>query len=322
MRYFRILILACLLLISVVSCNLFMPENSSLEPTLIPDASASAPTFAPPQPAATATPDSLPADMLSNFTYMLPYLPDGRIPLKNGEFSFSQENPPIRIQSKLLQTAFGDLNGDGVEDALVVLATNTGGSGTFFDLIALLNQAGQPIQVANTSLGDRQVINSLRIDNTPAIKGQIILDYLTQGPKDGLCCPSQHMLSTYKLEGGLLSLSSQQILADPNVQATPLPNLVIIDQPQSTELVTGIVEVRGRVSQTPPDGKLAYALTGLNGDLLQQGELMVQGNPGNPGAFAAQIQLDSNIKNYLQLEITDTRDGLLYGRSVIGVLIH
>ena len=40
--------------------------------------------------------------------------------------------------------AFGDLNGDGVEDAVVVLVTNPGGTGRFYDLAPVLNQNGTP----------------------------------------------------------------------------------------------------------------------------------------------------------------------------------
>jgi hypothetical protein len=92
--------------------------------------------------------------------------------------------------------ATGDLNGDGVPDAAVVLATNSGGSGVFIDLAAVVVEEGQPVNVAITPLGDRVQINSLTIQD-----GQIIVDMVTHGPDDPMCCPTQQVVETYELQG-------------------------------------------------------------------------------------------------------------------------
>ena len=47
-------------------------------------------------------------------------------------------------ETRIVEPVFyGDLNGDGLEDAAVVLATQNGGTGTFIELAAVLNHDGR-----------------------------------------------------------------------------------------------------------------------------------------------------------------------------------
>jgi hypothetical protein len=95
--------------------------------------------------------------------------------------------------------AFGDPDGDGAEETILVTATNTGGSGTFFNLIAASVAIDDIMELeAQTILGDRIRINRMRIVNDT----QVELDMVVQGPDDPLCCPTQHVLNTYELQGG------------------------------------------------------------------------------------------------------------------------
>jgi hypothetical protein len=103
--------------------------------------------------------------------------------------------------------ALGDLNGDGVADAAVLLVENSGGSGSFVYLAAVLDSAGSPDNVATTSLGDRVQPQSLAIGD-----GQIDLQLIGFGPNDPLCCPTQQEDQTYALQGGQLVQTSSQIL--------------------------------------------------------------------------------------------------------------
>jgi hypothetical protein len=139
--------------------------------------------------------------MLQNFSY---WIEDFKIqaPLQAGAY----DDPQARIQLDE-KFATGDLNGDGLPDAAVILIVDPSGSGTFFYLFALRSENGQLVQAAQAYIGDRQGIRSLEI-----VDGQINLDYVTQGPDDPLCCPSQHRLRTYRLENDTLSLVNEQIL--------------------------------------------------------------------------------------------------------------
>jgi hypothetical protein len=309
----------CILLAAFImfGCSILSPTatpaNTSQAPSPVNTPVMDTPTV--PTVAAPSVP-ALTAEMLANFTYLTPYTPDSRLPLQNGQFDMNQEDPPAKVFSRLSTTAFGDLNGDGAEDAVAVLATNTGGTGTFFDLIALLNQNGAPLQIATTSFGDRQFVKGLRIEN-----GLIILDYMTQGPQDGACCPSQHNLRTYILEGGRLSLTSEQILESEAAQATPVPNHIIIDYPQGSEQILGkTVGIRGRVSQTPASGALTYHLTSIDGALVREGTLPVTGTPGGLGVFDFQVPLDG-VQYLAYIDIIDSQNGLLLGRTSTVLLL-
>jgi heat shock protein HslJ len=104
--------------------------------------------------------------------------------------------------------AVGDLDGDGVEDAAVLLAENSGGSGTFIYLAAVLNRNGNPQNTATKLLGDRVQVNSLSIED-----GEIIVDMTTHGPDDPMCCPTQRVVQTYQLRGNELVQTSEEVIS-------------------------------------------------------------------------------------------------------------
>jgi hypothetical protein len=176
----------------------------------------------------------------------------------------------------------------------------------------LLDQDRSLVQAGFAYIGDRQVINNLEI-----VDGRIVLDFITQGLADPLCCPGEHRLRSYLLEDGNLLLAGEQILDSPEAQATPLPNAILIDQPLMFDAITSTVQVRGRVSQVPPEKKLAYYVIDLNAVLVAEGEVPVDGEPGDPGSFAFELTLDSPVPGWIQMEVVDAADWLLRGRSIV-----
>ena len=104
--------------------------------------------------------------------------------------------------------AFGDLDSDGVEDAAALLAENSGGSGTFIYLAAVLNRNGNPQNRATTLLGDRVQVNFLSIE-----EGEIVVDMITHGPDDPMCCPTQQVVQTYELRDGELVQTSEEVIS-------------------------------------------------------------------------------------------------------------
>jgi hypothetical protein len=103
--------------------------------------------------------------------------------------------------------ALGDLNGDGVDDAVVLLVESSGGSGSFVYLAAVLNQEGKPGNVDTVLLGDRVQVQSLTIAN-----GQINATMLTHGPDDPMCCPTQTVEQTYELQGNKLVQTAGDVM--------------------------------------------------------------------------------------------------------------
>ena len=111
----------------------------------------------------------------------------------------SQESPEIYTTRILGPILYGDLNTDEVEDALVILSTQNGGTGHFIELAAVINQNGNAYNIATLSLGDRVFIESGLVEN-----GIVVLNLRVHRPEDGLCCPSQFVTWNFVLSGNQL----------------------------------------------------------------------------------------------------------------------
>lgn len=133
---------------------------------------------------------------LRNAGYPSQYVEEGTIRLTARVY----EDPDRRV-AVLLQPeyAVGDLDGDGSPDAAVVLATNTGGSGTFTDLCFVPND-GPPVRSAACRfLGDRVLLDRVRI-----VDGIVELDVTMHGPADPMCCPTLELTRRFRLTAGEL----------------------------------------------------------------------------------------------------------------------
>lgn len=90
---------------------------------------------------------------------------------------------------------FDDFDGDGIDDAAVVIYSNYGGSGTFIELAILLDK-DNPVYWTGELLGDRVKVNSISSENKI-----ITLDLVVHSEDDPLCCPTESKIVKYKLEG-------------------------------------------------------------------------------------------------------------------------
>ncbi len=144
----------------------------------------------------------LTAGLVQNATYPSEFTASGEVRLSAGAFSGAAGEDGTETTVTFGQeAAFGDLNGDGADDAAVTLATNTGGSGTFIELVALVYDNGVAVAVASESLGDRVGISSIGI-----VEGLIELDAIVHRDEDPLCCPTLPVSRDYALEGSALVL--------------------------------------------------------------------------------------------------------------------
>ena len=192
-----------LLLIFLAACN----QQAALPTTT---------TFPTPLPTATTT--GIPAlseDALKNATYRSldveppEYQGGGTMRLVDGSYTLQDPNGTLPdYQVTYLQSASGDLNGDGAPDAVVVLAANPGGSGTFVYLVPAINLGGVVENASSTFLGDRVQIQDLSISD-----GAVHLDMLVAGPDDPLCCPSQPVNQTYVFKDGRLLTQAEAAVA-------------------------------------------------------------------------------------------------------------
>jgi heat shock protein HslJ len=155
------------------------------------------------KPEATA----LDQETLKSMEFKSEFTHSGTAPLTDGEYR-EQAAPGSATETIVRLTeyvAYGQLNGQDV--AAVVLVTDPGGSGTFYELALVVEQDGRPVHIASAPLGDRSQIVSLSIAGN-----EIIVEMVTHGPDDPMCCPTQQVVQSYALEGDQLIQTSSQVL--------------------------------------------------------------------------------------------------------------
>lgn len=145
-------------------------------------------------------------EQLANMTY------DGiqgrSVELSDGHFlgEPSVEGGASRLSVELLDemTAFGDLDGDGADDAAVLLAESSGGSGTRILLSVVSARSGEPASHGTALVGDRPQIRSMDVSDRV-----IRLELVGRGPEDPACCPTHFWTQEWALvEGELKQISA------------------------------------------------------------------------------------------------------------------
>ena len=131
---------------------------------------------------------ALSIDILRNATYRSPDW--GEFQLSDGVYyrtpPTAQESPETYTTRLLDTILYGDINQDGLEDAVVFLSTQNGGTGHFIEMAAVLNLNGNPVNISTQYLGDRVIVESGTVQG-----GSITVNLRVQGPNDPACCPSQ-----------------------------------------------------------------------------------------------------------------------------------
>ncbi len=187
------LVLIVLLTLPLIACNSGPAREGAGSPDRQP-VPARAP--GPPQPIAPT------AESAGGATYRgLDVAPD--VTLSGGRW----QGPPFAPGGASAPTATllrdfiltGDLDGTGPDEAAVLVATSSGGSGTFSYLAVLSGNSGQVTNVGTDLLGDRVAVRRARL-----AERKIELDVVQPGPDDARCCPSQKATRVFALAGGSL----------------------------------------------------------------------------------------------------------------------
>ena len=105
------------------------------------------------------------------------------------------------LNVKLIDYVIEDLDGNGTDDAVVVLAGTPMGSGSFFEITTLVADTEDNLihQTNSILLGDR-----IKIDSFSARSGKIVLKLTVHGPDDPSCCPSKKVIEQFRLADGKL----------------------------------------------------------------------------------------------------------------------
>lgn len=240
-------------------------------------------------------------EVLRNSEFLSPML-NAPIRLVNGEFSGSVNGVELRasIQPGI---QFGDLNGDGVDDAALLLSENTGGTGTFVSLVVIFSQSGKFKQAPGMTIDDRPVINSMSITD-----GKVKLDVLVHGPNDPMISPTQAELRECTLVDENLILTKLNSILSGGTQRS-----IQIDAPAAGEEIGSSVRVTGSMAIAPFENTLLIQLLDNTGKEVFSSAFMVQAaDVGQPATFDNTLTipaLPSGSKVILVLQELSMADG-------------
>ncbi len=180
-------------------------EQQASSPSPTPTASAS-PASSTPTPAASASP-AKPGQAATSLTTTTPTKPKGKPPLtvaklKNTEYFILAEGPVKLTNGKFQDkkkrsfalgdpVAYGDLNRDGVKDAVAPLTITIDGR-KFTYLVGVLNEKGNPKNTSADFLGE-----DVKVKTLGANAGKISVKLDKYAPGDPACCPSETITRTY-----------------------------------------------------------------------------------------------------------------------------
>jgi hypothetical protein len=141
----------------------------------------------------------------ANFTYPRVANPAESLVLRNG-----QERTNVTPRS-LEDVSYGDVTGDGVEEAIVILGVLTGGSAMPNEVYIYRMRRSRPVLLWSFTTGDR-ADGGLRA--IYADRGRLVVEL--NGPKRGIeegdCCPKRLTRTHYVWRGGRFQRQRQQTL--------------------------------------------------------------------------------------------------------------
>ncbi|HUY81403.1 MAG TPA: energy transducer TonB [Acidobacteriaceae bacterium] len=281
-------------------------------------------TSTPSPPVTSATPAGLTITSLENMHYQIgDALSElgGRtstVDLVDGKGSFGDWNAFLDKE----HVAFGDLNGDGIDDAAVVLTFEGPGSAAPQVLVAVTNLNGNGESAAAKELGYNSVVKSINISG-----GIITVNMLTVGPNDSMADPETPQILELKLNGNRLlptaehpAVTGDAEFTSPQIapQTTSDPHTAYSDAPgisnaqpvtlrQSLAAQTSQQSQQGGESSNPADMGNGSPLVGA-----VSGSRIAGRQPIYPAIAKA-----ARIQGTVVLQATISRDGTIENLSVV-----
>lgn len=139
--------------------------------------------------------------------------------LKNATYAGIEEQDPVTLKDGLWEGEpfaeggasrprvsfvrdfhlIGDIDGDGSEEAAVLLAAGSGGTGENIYLAVVSLKDGQLENLDTVLIGDRVQVRKAGI-----LEGRLFMDLLQAGPQDAMCCPGELAMVGWSLKNGKL----------------------------------------------------------------------------------------------------------------------
>jgi hypothetical protein len=132
-----------------------------------------------------------------NFTYDVQIFEvKEKLTLKNGEFDRNTEDDKLFFTASV--DSYGDIDGDGNEEAVVLTIMNTGGTGNFSSGIIFTMKGGKPVVLTEFAGGDRAyggLVGARILDK------KLIVEQYDVGEAGGACCPEFIVTTTLSWNG-------------------------------------------------------------------------------------------------------------------------
>lgn len=230
-------------------------------------------------------------EKLQNMSYLSPNS-GMTVQLTNG--IFTEDSTTISL---LPQIAIGDLNEDQVDDAVVLLSENTGGTGNFISVVVIVNRGGEYLQTGSVFIDDRPMIQSLVIT-----EGRIVLDATIHGINDAMVSPTHIVHQTYKLLENNLTLMSQNSTTQGGSERS-----ITIEAPLSGSEVTAGVQIKGSMPIAPFENNLRFRVVDMAGnEVLSEGFMVQSEDVGGPCVFDNAITFPApSSGTWVRLELAE-----------------
>lgn len=145
---------------------------------------------------------------------------DGSVTLSKGHWEGTPyvEGGASRPRAGLVDNVYytGDLDGDGAQEAVVILWRSGGGTGENTYVMVMTRQNDEIKTIGSALIGDRVKLRSGKIADE-----NIILEVLQAGEGDAMCCPNMLVTRTWSLQG--------KQLKEHEIEVTGKLSLVILE---------------------------------------------------------------------------------------------
>jgi len=212
--------------------------------------------------------------------------------------------------------ARGDLDNDGNDEYVMLVAENYGGTGVFVFLAVFSDINGKLIFQTSAWIDDRPQVNELSIEN-----GEIFLDVATHREDEPMCCPTLHNARHYQLFNNQLDMVDYVTFTPDN-----RPRTITIESPENGADVFKSVQIKGSVAIAPFENNLVYRIYDVGGVELAIGSITVSApDLGAPGTFDENILLGNILSGaVIRIEVQDisAEDGSLFAMDSIELVVQ
>ncbi len=197
------------------------------------------------------------------------------------------ENDPSTVNVTVSEVvAFGDLNGDEVDDAAIAMTLDKD-AGALLYIVALLSEAGEP-----ASAGSHFVGSGSRLEDLSIIDGEILVAATVPGPEDPTGEPVVPITATLRLP--LVEGTNWALLHTSQTSETPGGDVrkITITYPDLGPAVSSVALIKGNVTIAPFENNLVYTVYDAEMTERAQGPVPVEAPDfGAPGIFELTLGL-------------------------------